>query len=249
MKTGKIKNFGWLVGFFCLFSCTKSTNDSYSFYANNYFPLKIGASLIYTLDTIQFDPGTGVVKIDTFKWYAQEIVRDTFMDAQKNVNYLIDRYEHSRNANDTAWIYRRTFVETITSQNTQRLEGTFRYIKLPSAFSLNQQWDGNAYLDAYSAISVANNTVLPFIQSWKSTIIGVNSSETVNGKNFADITIVEAKSDPNILTERRYQIEKYANGIGLISRQLEILDTQILDSKIAWSAKAQKGFIVTQKLY
>ncbi len=233
---------------FCLWSCSKSANDSYTLYANDYFPLKIGASHIYTLDTIQFDPGTGIVKIDTFKWYAQEIIQDTFIDAQKNVNYLIDRFEHSRNVNDTTWIYRRTFTETITSQNTQRLEGTFRYIKLPTAFSFNQQWDGNAYSDAYSTISVANNTVLPFIQTWKSTITSVKATETLNGKVFTDITVVEAKSDPNILTERRYQLEKYANGIGLISRQLEILDTQILDPTKAWTVKAQKGFIVTQKL-
>lgn len=246
MRLNQIFTFCFLT--FAFLSCSKSTNDSYSLFAKDYFPLKIGASSVYFLDTIQFDPGTGIVKIDTFKWFAKETVRDTFMDAQKNTNYLVDRYEHSRNANDTAWIYKRTFIETVTAQNTQRLEGTFRYIKLPSAFSNNQQWDGNAYSDAYAAISVANNTVLPFIQTWKSTITGVNTSENINGKSYADVVTVEAKSDPNILTERRYQLEKYANGFGLISRQLEILDTQILDPTKAWEKKAQKGFIVKQVL-
>lgn len=230
---------------FAFWSCSKSTNDTFSgFRALDYFTITSGATHIYTIDSIIFDPGTGIVKIDTFRWFAQEIIRDTFTDSQKNINYLVDRYEHSRNANDTVWLYRRTYVVTVTNQNIQKVEGTFRYIKLPNNFVLNQQWDGNAYLDTYATIQVANNTVLPFIQTWKSAITSVNSTETISNKTFSDVTTVEAKSDPNILTERRYQLEKYAKGIGLISRQLEILDTQILDPTKTWEKKAQKGFIL-----
>jgi len=50
--------------------------------------------------------------------------------------------------------------------------------------------------------------------------------------------------------ELRLSYERYARGVGLIEREMRILDTQCIEacSTKTWAEKAEKGFIVRQKI-
>ena len=93
-------------------------------------------------------------------------------------------------------------------------------------------------------LEVAGEILEPFSKKWTYEILSYGKAEKIGTKDYADVLTVQAQSDPKILTEKRYSLEKYAKGIGLIYREIKILDTQKLDATIAWEKKAQKGFIV-----
>ena len=74
-------------------------------------------------------------------------------------------------------------------------------------------------------------------------MLSYGKAEKIGTKDYADVLTIQAQSDPKILTEKRYSLEKYAKGVGLVYREIRILDTQKLDASTAWEKKAQKGFI------
>jgi hypothetical protein len=62
------------------------------------------------------------------------------------------------------------------------------------------------------------------------------------------VTVQNADSEN--LIELRLAHEKYARGVGLVYRELWILDTQCIEDCIGmtWEQKAEKGFILKQTL-
>ncbi|MEL6865958.1 MAG: hypothetical protein AAFP19_16145, partial [Bacteroidota bacterium] len=67
-----------------------------------------------------------------------------------------------------------------------------------------------------------------------------------NGMMFDSVATIYQADNENAI-ELRYSIEKYARNIGLVYREMRILDTQaIVDDP--WEEKAQKGFIIRQQI-
>jgi hypothetical protein len=66
-------------------------------------------------------------------------------------------------------------------------------------------------------------------------------------KKFDKVIVINQAAEENLLELRRVT-EKYAAGIGLISNEMQILDSQAAASGAPWRKKAQKGFILHQSL-
>jgi len=89
--------------------------------------------------------------------------------------------------------------------------------------------------------------------------VSKGEAEEINGYMFDDVLTVQlADSDSEI--EYRYGIEKYARGVGLVYRELWILDTQckgccnapdgtipVECTILPWEERADEGFIMIQK--
>jgi hypothetical protein len=69
----------------------------------------------------------------------------------------------------------------------------------------------------------------------------------LNNKTYNQVAIVSLADSENLI-EYRWGREYYAKGIGLIYKELRVLDTQKIDPTTAWEEKAEKGFIVKQRL-
>ena len=107
-------------------------------------------------------------------------------------------------------------------------------------------WDGNIFNDPSVKFIIAGELLEPFSKKWDYQIESFGKSETIGGRVFEDVLTVSGKTDVKILTETRSLVEKYAKGVGLISKELKILDTQKLDANVAWENKAEKGVIIRQ---
>lgn len=231
-----------------LSACGKNETDTYPDLAKEYYPLQIGKTWVYNIDTILYDPQSGnIVKVDTFRWQVREVLIDTFTDLTGQLTYKIERSERRRN--DTIpFEVKKIFTTALSTNEVLRTEDNLKFIKFPRFFGEQTTWDGNVYCDQSLIIEVAGERMGLFSKKWNYEILSFGKAEKIGTKDFTDVLTVLAQSDTRILTEKRYNLEKYAKGIGLVYKEQHILDTQKLDATIAWEKKAEKGYIVKQTI-
>ena len=229
-------------------SCGKNETETLPDLAKDYFPLQIGKTLVYDIDTIQYDPQPGnTVKIDTFRWQVREVFIDTFKDITGVLSYKIERSERRR-GDTVPFEIKKIFTVALSETEALRTEDNLKFIKIPRYFSEKTVWDGNVYCDQSLIIEVAGERMGLFSKKWNYEVVSFGKAEKIGTKDFTDILTVLAQSDTRILTEKRYNLEKYAKGIGLVYKEQHILDTQKLDATIAWEKKATTGYIVKQTI-
>ena len=226
-----------------IISCGKNETETLPNRGIDYYPLAIGKTSTFDLDSVIYDPiSASVSRIDTYRWQAREIMSDTSVAKDKAVTFVVDRSIRAK-ATDN-WTPRETFGASLTANHALLYENNLTFIKFPTYFDVGTNWDGNLYNDVSIKLEVAGEILEPFSKKWTFEVLSYGKAEKIGTKDYADVLTVQAQSDPKILTEKRYSLEKYAKGIGLVYREIKILDTQKLDATIAWEKKAQKGFIV-----
>jgi hypothetical protein len=233
--------FPLLFLFFCL-ACSPNETEMLPKMGAAYYPLAIGKSITYQIDSIIYDTISQNVKIDTYRLQAKEVLKDTFRNILGQLMYRIERFE--RKTATEPWDIKNVFAAQLNDNQAIRLENNLIFLKFPIPVFEKQTWDGNVLIDAGLKITVAGETIEPFSKKWTFSTESLGKAETIDNKNFTDVLTVKAQTDPKILTEWRYQLEKYAKGVGLVYREVKILDTQRLDANIAWEKKASKGYIL-----
>jgi hypothetical protein len=227
---------------FFLISCGSNSEDTLPNRGKDYFPLTIGNTVLFDLDSVIYDPLPGGISIDTYRWQAREVMSDTVRSKTGELRYVIDRSIKLKTSPD--WTPRETFSAALTDAYALLSENNLTFIKFPTYFDVGTNWDGNLYNDVGTRLEVAGEILEPFSKRWTFEVLSYGKAEKIGTKDYLDVLTVQAQSDPKILTEKRYSLEKYAKGIGLVYREIKILDTQKLDAAIAWEKKAQKGFIL-----
>ena len=236
--------------FLCVFihACGKNETEVLTDLAKDYFPLQIGKTLIYDIDTVIYDPQPGnTVKIDTYRWQVKEVFIDTFKDITGLLTYKIERSQRPRGSTANYEV-KKIFTAALSNNEALRTEDNLKFIKFPRFFGERTIWDGNVYCDQSLIIEVAGERMGLFSKKWNYEVLSFGKAEKVGTKDFADVLTVRAQSDTRILTEKRYNLEKYAKGIGLVYKEQHILDTQKLDATIVWEKKAERGYIVKQTI-
>ena len=126
------------------------------------------------------------------------------------------------------------------------------FISLVFPVEENVQWDGNQFFDPGLIISVAGESIEMY-KSWGYEIQSVGNTYTLDDQTFPDVVEVSMADNENLI-ERRFAHEVYAKDIGLIYREMLILDTQCETccngdfascEAIDWEVKAEKGLRLT----
>jgi hypothetical protein len=241
-KKGPLSITAIFAVFFLISCASKSETETLPNRGKEYYPLSIGNTAIFTLDSVIYDPLPTGIKIDTYRWEAREILTDTLRAKTGALGYVVDRSIKSNSSAD--WTPRETFNASLTGDYALLTENNLTYIKFPNYFDVGTNWDGNLFNDVSTKLEVAGEVLEPFSKKWTFEVISYGKAEKIGIKDYADVLTIQAQSDPKILTEKRYSLEKYAKGVGLVYREVKILDTQKLDANIAWEKKAQKGFVM-----
>lgn len=221
----------------------------------DYFPLKVGNTRTYTIDSLIFDPALSGTIIDTLSGWAKEIVTDTFHDAAGMTLYRIERFE--RKSPEAPWQIKKVFamgLDTVARQAI-RVEDNLRFVPLIFPVKTGTSWDGNRFLDEDLRIPVAGE-VMDLFGGWSYSVESQEAQYTLGALNFDDvITVRQAKLES--IVELRGAFEVYSKSIGLIYREWRLLDTQCivccngnLDQcePLPWEQKAERGFILRQQL-
>lgn len=238
---------------FFLFSCDGNISEPPQDKAYEYYPLKVGSYQVYQVDSVIFDPGIGGIEKEYISLQVKEVVVDTFRDETNVLMYKTERFERP-DANHQ-WEIQSVFARGKDTDQAILVEENLRFIKFlfpPKEF---KRWDGNVHFDEFLTVEIAGEPVQIY-KSWEYEMLDVGQPLTQEPFQFDETTTV-VNSDHENLIEYRYAVEKYARGVGLVYRELKILDTQCVDccnsdfsacENTPWEEKAEAGFILTQKL-
>ncbi len=245
---------GLLLALLLIAGCKQEVEEPLddSIYGYEYYPLETGLVRTYQVDSIQFDVnGGGLPVMDSVRFYLREEIVESFEDENGEVQFRIERYrsEHP----DGPWLINDVTVESRSQNQGYRQEGNLRFINLVFPIKDGIEWDGNAFLEEGLEL-VVHGEVIEFFKDWDYRILSVDQSETVGDQAYEQVVTVQQADSDNVI-ERRYSVEKYAKGIGLIYREREILDSYCkyqgenepcIDK--TWREKAGRGLITRETL-
>lgn len=224
-------------------------------YGYDYYPLEVGRSWVYQVDSIIYDPALGGTSIDSSRTYFREVVTDTLHGESGTLFYRVEHYE--RKADTLPWQIGKVYTLSRDEQRAYRDEDNLRFIKLAFPVKAGQEWDGNAFFDPFTQVTVAGERIEMF-KSWSYRQLTNGEPQAIGNLSFDDvITVQNADSRDNVI-ELRLATEQYARGVGLAYRSLDILDTECrvccngdtgdACQGLSWPEKAEKGFSLRQQL-
>lgn len=215
----------------------------------DYSPLQVGKYFVYQVDSTEFRPVVGGIALDSSSTFVKELIADSFPDNTGAVTYRLERYERKDNAQP--WTIRSVYALTRTEEEFYRTEDNLRFVKLRFPLQEGRKWNPTRFFDNLLEVEVAGQTIQMF-KSWSAEVSAAGRMEEIGNLNFPDVATI-VSSDSENLIEKRYAMEKYARNIGLVFRELQIMDTQCNGqpadcATLPWPEKAERGFIVRQWL-
>jgi hypothetical protein len=210
-------------------SCHKDNFDSTSFTGKSYFPLKTGNEIVYQITEITIDKTSAIY--DTVSYQIKERVDSLFTDASGKPAYRLERYW--RIDTTAQWVIKDVWVAQISDLNVQKVEENIRYVKLVFPVETEQMWDGNVYND---------------LDPQDYRILTVNIPETINDLSFDSVATVEQQNEESLIS-KKYAVEKFANNIGLVYKEITDLYSQsMIGSGIPIEERVDEGTIYKQEV-
>ncbi|MFK8105180.1 MAG: hypothetical protein AB8G15_21890 [Saprospiraceae bacterium] len=240
------KYFYWCLALGLLVSCNENTNteELNVDMGLEYFPLTVGKYIVYQLDSITYDiTASGTIR-DTVQGFLKEEIIDTSFNNLGAVVAVIQRSVKADWAD--AWEVKDIWQASIVDNQAQKVEENLRFIKLVFPATAGTTWNGNIFIPDDLDIAIAGERI-DFFKNWSYEIESVGKAEIIGGKNFEEVATVFQADNENLI-ELRYSMEKYAKNVGLVYRELKILDTQDINSTEPWEVKAKNGLILRQEL-
>jgi hypothetical protein len=217
----------------------------------DYFPLEVGRVLEYKVDSIIFDDAGATNKLDTFSSFVRERVLDKIADLEGDTVFRIQR-EH-RGMPDDPWQVTDIWTAASDGVEAQRVEENQRLVKMVFPLYKAREWNPTKYINTLIMIPVGTETINMF-SFWEGEVSSIHLPEQIGAFAFDSVmTCFQADDDVNIL-ERRFVLEKYAKGIGLVFRSDTIVDSRCKRLSGAscvglnWMQKGEKGYIMQMEL-
>ena len=223
----------------------------------NYYPISVGKYIIYEADSIVYQSqsgGTCNFIQDTSHFYLKEEVVGTYIDNTGKENFIIERFIRY-NQNDP-WEVTDVWNTFMSETQVERVEENLRFIKMVFPVSEGISWNGNAFFKD-TTLTLAGE-VIDFYKHWSQEYeyTGVDLPEMINNIEYDSVSTIVQSAPSENKVNHRYSIEKYARNIGLVYKELRVLDTQCCDyfpelapcDGIPWEEKAERGLIYRQSI-
>lgn len=205
---------------FSLVACKKETEMLNTASLNDYFPLEVGKTNIYRLDSTVPASFGAVLVVKSYQ--AKDTIESTFTDNEGRLSYRIFRFTR-----DTAglqpWTFTATFTATPTDKWIEYVDNNLRFLKLHAPVTDGYSWLAHSFIDTRSV-----NSTVPYLDNWEYEYQNANTPYTVlNTVYDSTVTVLqhdetnpEGPFDPGLeLQIRTYGVEVFAKGTGLIYKE------------------------------
>jgi hypothetical protein len=228
-------------------SCVKNETTQIDIESDkNYFPLQVGKFMEYEADSILYRQG---MFLDSSRFYVREEMVSQSVDSL-GLYYTIVRSQRNNPAD--AWVPTETYTARIIGQSAIRNESNLFFIKLVFPLTVGSTWNGLAHIQTDQVFDVEGESVEVY-QNWESFRIREPVGTYTQGTlNFTEVITVQQTDEDDIIS-KRYALEKYARGVGLVYKEMIILDCNATvndcsRSSLPWKDRATKGFIFRQHI-
>jgi len=234
------------ISLFLLSACgTESIPASSTEVELGFFPIDTFQTWEYQMDSVIYDNG-GLV-IDTIRSFRKEQVMGNFVDVEGSVTYRLG-ISWKKQANDQ-WTETDLWTFKLNENGLQRTEENLNFVKLKFPIVEGDFWDGNQFPEDTKVV-VSGDSIQVY-RNWLYEYVDRVESLEIDGDTYDDVIHVKQADNENLI-ERRFSEEFYSKGVGLVARNMMILDVQCGQDPncppLPWEIKADQGFILTQRL-
>lgn len=189
-----------IIGCICglFLSCNDEfTNSDPVDFKSNYFPVFVGKSTIYSIDSLFFDNfsqngNTDTIHVD----YKDSIV------SFENENYMVNRYQY--NEMNKLWVLQKIYTIKASQQTIQVTEDNLTLVKLIFPVVPNKKWNAFSFYNT--------------IKQQEYEYIEVDIPMSINQFMFDSVLRVLQVDTINLIRETT-AYEYYAKNVGLIKRE------------------------------
>jgi hypothetical protein len=199
----------------------------------NYFPIKIGQSLVYDVDSVAYLQPSGDTIIEKFR--IKESIESLYKDNQNRDTYKLVRYKKKYQVgvsyDQMDWILQDVWSVNLTTKTVEINEENQRFIKLIFPVEKNSTWNGNA-----------QNS----IGEWKYKYTDVHQPLSLNGLQYDSTLTVTQYKESTAIYYKNYT-EQYAKGVGMIYKEVSDYTFKVVNG-ILFPGKISEGVIYKMKL-
>jgi hypothetical protein len=215
-------------------ACTKKTVPPNEPKGLAYYPLTKGKYVVYDIDSTVY---TEIPRDTIYSRYRiKEKIADSFTDNQGQPAIRLERYirnyDPSKPYDSIPWRMKEVWMVNADNYKVQVVEGNVRYTKLVFPVIEKASWNGNA----------ANT-----IGVWTYYYDYIDRPEKINGVDLEKVLQVVQRNDNSAISTRRYS-EKYAEGVGLVQREITELFSNAVVPNTPVEARIEKGISYKQIL-
>lgn len=225
----------------------KEQKDDFTFENGfEYFPLEVGNYKIYQVDSVIYDPASGGINRDSSRTFIKETLIEKYSDDAGAEVFKIERAQ--RNTPADPWTITNIWTTSHNELRAYRTEENLKFVPLVFPVQARKRWNSLVFTDPALQVEIAGEPIEIF-KGWSSEIESADQAEKIGDFDFEKVTMVIHADEENLI-ELRSVIEKYAKGVGLVFKEMKILDTQCISpcEGQPWEEKAEKGFILRQVL-
>jgi hypothetical protein len=214
-------------------ACNKQTDEMETPFPDEYFSLREGKFILYSLDSVRF---VNFGQDDTtIHYHARDVVTEPYTDNTGKSGWKVVRYlRDASSTNDADWREDITYLIIPGRKRVEVVENNLRYDKLVLPVKAGYNWHGNSHLPYnpfHSLFDFSNDEDMHF---WDYTYEQVDAAYTVKGQSYNNTVYVSHVADsvnvpitfPQGLAYKNYSYEVYAKGIGLIEKHTEMWEYQ-----------------------
>ena len=198
-----------------------------------YFPVKIGHTLIYDVDSIAYLQPSGDTIIEKFR--IKECIETVYKDNQNRDTYKLVRYKKKYQQGVSYdlldWVLQDVWSVNLNKTRAEVNEENLRFIKLIFPIEKNATWNGNAQ----------NN-----LGEWSYKYTEVHQPLTLNGLQYDSTLTVTQKKENTAIYYKNYT-EQYAKGVGMIYKEVSDYTFKVVNG-ILYPGKISEGVIYKMKL-
>ncbi len=248
----KIISYSLVLVFVFLFACSEKEDDFSITEGKAFFPLEVGKYRLYKVDSVVYDPIASGIFRDSSSTFIREEITEIFQDLQGNDVYRVER--QGRQRLDDPWAFQLAYTMENNSEYAIQNENNLRLKVFPFSISDNKNWVATNLFDETVILMIAGEGIQVY-KDLASSFQNINQTESIGNFELETITIIHKNQESNPF-ERRFIKEKYAKGVGLVYREMQIFDSDYCNQEpvpgdcntIAWEEKAEKGFSIKQTI-
>lgn len=238
-----------------LAGCTNKSDDFQTDALTDYQNLQVGKYITYKLDSTVKIPlnDTGFT---VHSYQAKDVVQQAVTDNMGKPSWSVVRYlRNASSSNEADWQPNLTYLITPSREKTEVVEYNLRYIKMVAPIADDVSWYGNKYLensDPFAGFFSFNNDNV--MGSWQYGYTAIGATETIENKSYDEVVTIQqvdqltnypVKVD-TAYGSRDYSIEKYAKHIGLVYKELTMLEFQPKNDVFPYGYKT--GFTLRMRI-
>ena len=221
--------------------------------SREYYPMEVGKYITYSVDSIVIDDEPGGNRKDTVHFELREEISGYQVNNEDTVYYI---HRFRKDEGESNWELTDVWTSRFTMNEVLRTEENLTFRKLVFPLRDGKRWIGTSYINPLTTVLIGTENVQAF-QLWEAEVKEYDIADQVGSFSFdaGNVMHVSQTETDDFTSYKRFVLEKYARGIGMVQRIDTILDSKCLDLPdispcigIPWMDHASKGYVLSQTM-